>query len=175
MKLWPKQAEQIGEVRLAFREHQAVVMQSPTGSGKTQMGTHAVKNASEKGNGVIWLCHRKELLEQTSKTFHKAGVHHSLLASGHHHNPRLLATIASVGSSSQCPCVITSSIRYLVVVGSTRPESRLMIIRPRPSAIRLRCVQMRARASSQAPAVNAFFGVFGGGAAAAEALGVRSG
>src|SRR5262249_20413051 len=70
---------------------------------------------------------------------------------------------------------MTSSIRYLVVVGRTRPERRLMIIRPRPSAIRLRCAQMRARASSQAPAVNAFFGVFGGAPAAAEPLGVRSG
>src|SRR5262249_43958823 len=70
---------------------------------------------------------------------------------------------------------MTSSIRYLVVVGRTRPERRLMIIRPRPSAIRLRCAQMRARASSQAPAVNAFFGVFGGAPATAEPLGVRSG
>src|SRR4030095_3609284 len=50
-----------------------------------------------------------------------------------------------------------------------------MIISPSPTAIRVRSAQMRARASSQAPAVNAFFGVFSGAPAAAEPLGVRAG
>lgn len=96
--LWPRQETQIGEVRQALRLYQSVLMQSPTGSGKTQMGTHAVRNATEKGNSVIWLAHRRELLEQTGKTFHKAGIAHSVMMGGSHHNPRLRATIASVGT-----------------------------------------------------------------------------
>ena len=53
------------------------------------------------------------------------------------------AAIASFGSRSQLPLVITSSIRYLDVVGSTSPARRLITISPRPSASRLRCFQMR--------------------------------
>ena len=65
------------------------------------------------------------------------------------------------GSSSQWPLLMTSSIRYLVVVGRTRSDRRLMTISVRPRARRLRCAQMRARASSQAPAVSFFFGLEG--------------
>lgn len=91
------QQKLLGEVRVGFRSYQAIVAQSATGSGKTQIGAHAVRSATEKGNDVIWLAHRRELLEGTSNTFREAGIPHSLLMGGTHHNPRLRATIASVG------------------------------------------------------------------------------
>ena len=96
--LWPKQHEMVGEVRRAFREHQSVLLQSATGSGKTRMGTFAAKSASEKGHDVIWLAHRRELIEGTSNTFGEADLAHSVLMSGRHHNSRLRVTIASVAS-----------------------------------------------------------------------------
>ena len=98
VELWDFQKDLITEVRESFRSHQAVVLQSATGSGKTQMGTHAVKAAAEKGNTVLWMAHRRELLESTANTFTSAGIPHSLLMAGAHHNPRLRATIASVGT-----------------------------------------------------------------------------
>src|SRR3954447_17883041 len=97
-QLYPHQTTQINAVREALRVHRAVLMQSPTGSGKTQIGTNAVKSATEKGNPVIWLAHRRELLEQTGKTFFNAGIPHSIMMGGSRHNPRLRATIASVGT-----------------------------------------------------------------------------
>ncbi len=97
-ELWPHQQTMFGECRVAFRSFRSVLLQSATGSGKTQMGTAAAKSTTEKGNGVIWLNHRKELLEQTSKTFTKAGVPHSVMVSGRHHDDRLRATVASVGT-----------------------------------------------------------------------------
>jgi ketosteroid isomerase-like protein len=63
------------------------------------------------------------------------------------------AAAASIGRMSHRPLVNTSSIRYLVVVGSTRPDRRLITIRSSPMASRLRWVQMSARASSTAPLV----------------------
>jgi superfamily II DNA or RNA helicase len=62
------------------------------------MGTHGAKSASEKGNDVIWLAHRRELLEGTSNTFTNAGIPHSLMMGGSRHNPRLRVTLASVGT-----------------------------------------------------------------------------
>lgn len=96
--LWDFQQERMALVRGSFRAHQAVVLQSPTGSGKTQMGTYGAWSASEKGHDVIWLAHRRELLEGTSNTFREAGVPHSLMMGGTHHNPRLRVTLASVGT-----------------------------------------------------------------------------
>lgn len=96
-ELWPHQQKLFGEIRVAYRSYQAVLAQSATGSGKTQIGAHAVRSATEKGHEVIWLAHRRELLEGTGNTFRAAGIHHSLLMGGSRHNPRLRATIASVG------------------------------------------------------------------------------
>lgn len=86
------------EVRVGFRSHRSVLLQSATGSGKTRMGSFGAKSASEKGNDVIWIAHRRELIEGTSNTFSDAGIPHSLLMGGAHHNPRLRVTIASVAS-----------------------------------------------------------------------------
>lgn len=96
--LWPRQVQQIGEVRAAFRSYQSILLQSPTGSGKTQMGTYCAGSASEKGSDVIWLAHRRELLEGTSNTFQDAGIPHSLMMGGSRHNPRLRVTLASVSA-----------------------------------------------------------------------------
>ncbi|MDY3551427.1 DEAD/DEAH box helicase [Gemmata sp. JC717] len=96
--LWDFQQERMAQARAAFRTFQSVLLQSPTGSGKTQMGTSGAKSASEKGNDVIWMAHRRELLEGTSNTFSDAGVPHSVMMGGRHHNPRLRVTLASVGT-----------------------------------------------------------------------------
>jgi hypothetical protein len=64
---------------------------------------------------------------------------------------------ASLGSRSQLPFEITSSIRYFVVVGSTRPDRRFTSINNSPNASRLRCFHTSARASPHAPGVMPFF------------------
>jgi len=113
-----------GQARLAFRTYRSVLLQSATGSGKTQMGTAAARSTTEKGNGVIWLTHRKELLEQTSKTFSKAGVPHSVMVPGQRHNPRMRATIASVGTlvnrleSTRPPKLLIPDEAHHAVAGS---------------------------------------------------------
>ncbi|MCC6497743.1 MAG: DEAD/DEAH box helicase [Propionibacteriaceae bacterium] len=98
IELYPHQQEIYGKARASLRLHRAVLLQSATGSGKTQIGTYAVRSATEKGNSIIWLAHRRELLEQTGKTFLKTGIPHSMLMGGSRHNSRLRATIASVGT-----------------------------------------------------------------------------
>lgn len=97
-ELWTHQQEIYAKAREALRVNRAVLIQSATGSGKTQIGTHAARSATEKGNPVIWLAHRRELLEQTSNTFSAVGIPHSVMMGGSRHNSRLRATIASVGT-----------------------------------------------------------------------------
>ena len=62
------------------------------------------------------------------------------------------------GTRRSARCLpITSSMRYLEVVGRTRPASRLTSIRARPSASRPRWAQISSRASAQAFAMFVFF------------------
>jgi len=46
----------------------AVCLVSPTGSGKTRMGSEIVKRAVAKGKRVLWIAHRKELISQAAET-----------------------------------------------------------------------------------------------------------
>lgn len=86
------------EVRTSLRQFQSVLLQSATGTGKTAIGSTMAATAHGKGLTVMWLTHRKELLDQTSKTFVRVGLPHTFIAAGKHYNPRLRACIATVGT-----------------------------------------------------------------------------
>src|SRR6185436_7198226 len=60
------------------------------------------------------------------------------------------AASAMLTSKSVRPCPITTSIKYLVDAGNTRPIAWLMIMRTAPSASRRRCVHTSSRASAHA-------------------------
>lgn len=86
-ELYPDQAEKVGEVRDAMTRSRAVLLQSPTGSGKTRMATHIIKSAKGKGKKIGFTVPRKDLLEQTSETFDELGIIHSYVAAGKPYNP----------------------------------------------------------------------------------------
>lgn len=92
------QSKFINDLREALRFHQSVLGQAPTGMGKTVCGATMVGTASSRGAPVIFMVHRRELLEQTSKTFSRAGIPHTFIASGKHYNPRIRVAIATVGT-----------------------------------------------------------------------------
>lgn len=82
--LRPYQDALLNGARQAFRERKrAVLLQLPTGGGKTVSGTKMIEGSSAKGNVCWWLAHRRELISQTSKTFAAMGVAHGLISGGH--------------------------------------------------------------------------------------------
>lgn len=94
--LRPYQSELIESVRQAFREHDSVVMVLPTGGGKTLSVAWMIKAASERGNRCIFTVHRRELLEQTVKTFQRMEIPHGVIASGEGYDTAPLVHIASI-------------------------------------------------------------------------------
>lgn len=73
----------IGEVREAYRTgKRAPLLVSPTGSGKTVMFAYIAQGTSRKGNRVLILVHRQELVDQTSRTLDAFGVAHGIIAAG---------------------------------------------------------------------------------------------
>lgn len=85
--LYPDQQEVIETLRQTMRTSKAVLLQSPTGSGKTAMAIYLMAKAAEKGKRVMFTVPRRELMKQTSQTFESYGIHHGFMAAGQPYNP----------------------------------------------------------------------------------------
>lgn len=67
MELRPYQEALISEInRAGARGHNSVLAVLPTGGGKTVIGATVSKRAVEAGRSVVWIVHRRELVEQAS-------------------------------------------------------------------------------------------------------------
>ncbi|CAK0776838.1 DNA repair protein RadD [Gammaproteobacteria bacterium] len=61
----------------------SVLINSPTGSGKTVMAAAIVQSAVQKGRRVLFLAHRRELIQQCSEKLTEAGVtDHGVIMAG---------------------------------------------------------------------------------------------
>jgi superfamily II DNA or RNA helicase len=77
------QSDCIGEIRAAYRAgRRSPLLVSPTGSGKTVMFAYISQGTSRKGNRVLILVHRQELVDQTCRTLLAFGVDHGVIAAG---------------------------------------------------------------------------------------------
>ena len=75
------QADVIAEAERQLAAGEKVLLVSPTGSGKTVMGTEIVKAAVARRESVLFLAHRREIIAQTSQKLFKYGLRHgSILA-----------------------------------------------------------------------------------------------
>lgn len=93
------QARAVGEVRTAFQNgHDAVLLQLPTGGGKTLTSGYIIGAAANKGNSGWFICNRVELVEQTALAFDRLGLNgqYGIIAAGYTGNPRALIQICSI-------------------------------------------------------------------------------
>lgn len=90
------QQELIGKARAALKRHRRVLIQSATGSGKTALATHMAIESVAKKRKVNFICHRAELVEGTSRTFHKHGLPHGYIASGRPMTALAFANVCSI-------------------------------------------------------------------------------
>jgi len=87
MNLRPYQQEAVDNLRAAFKSaFRAPVLQLPTGGGKTIIFCHIAQSAAAKGNNVLILVHRRELIIQTSKALARLDLEHGVMAPGYKKN-----------------------------------------------------------------------------------------
>jgi superfamily II DNA or RNA helicase len=80
MNLRPYQSQLVTEIRGQYQlGHKAVLAVLPTGGGKTVCFSYIAEQASIKGNRVLILVHRAELLDQASRAM---PVPHGVIAAG---------------------------------------------------------------------------------------------
>lgn len=71
------QIEICTRVREAFRKHRSVMVQMPTGTGKTVVLASLVKEyrpTEGQGSGILIVAHRRELIEQIKATIRRMGI-----------------------------------------------------------------------------------------------------
>jgi DNA repair protein RadD len=75
-ELRPYQLRALEEVREAIRAgHKRILLQLPTGAGKTLTGASMLQGALAKGNRSMFVAHRLELIDQTVTTFARLGIY----------------------------------------------------------------------------------------------------
>lgn len=75
MELRPYQAELINNIRHSIKHgHKSIVSVLGCGGGKSVIQAEIARSATDKGNRVLFLVHRKELCEQITNTFTAQGV-----------------------------------------------------------------------------------------------------
>lgn len=79
MKLRPHQDKGAEEIRAAFREFRRVLFVGPTAFGKTNLFSYIAMLAAAKGNRIVIIAHRQELILQISETLSKWGVDHGVI------------------------------------------------------------------------------------------------
>lgn len=77
------QVQVVQRLRLAFRQAQRVLCVLPTGGGKTVVASWLIDSATAKGNRVLFLAHRAELIDQASAKLDAFGVPHGVIKAGH--------------------------------------------------------------------------------------------
>ncbi|MFN7130701.1 MAG: DEAD/DEAH box helicase, partial [Myxococcales bacterium] len=60
-----------------------LLLVSPTGSGKTTIAAEMIRSALARGGRILFLAHRKELVDQCSTRLDQFGVDHGVIMAGH--------------------------------------------------------------------------------------------
>lgn len=81
--LRPYQTKLINQIGSSFVSgHQSVCAVAPCGAGKTVMVGWMAGKTALVGKRVLFLVHRKELIDQSDKTFSNMNLHHGIIGAG---------------------------------------------------------------------------------------------
>tara|TARA_R110001599_G_scaffold189710_2_gene384510 strand:- start:1386 stop:2882 length:1497 start_codon:yes stop_codon:yes gene_type:complete len=80
--LRPYQSEAVSRCRESVAKNGRVLLQLPTGGGKTTIAAEVIDLAVKKGKSVLFLAHRRELIQQAYERFTDFGLSCSVVLSG---------------------------------------------------------------------------------------------
>jgi superfamily II DNA or RNA helicase len=114
MNLRPYQQQLINDIRLQYQlGHKSVLAVLPTGGGKTVCFSYIAEQASIKGNRVLVLVHRQELLDQASRAM---PMPHGRISAGRSMDLSYAVQIASVQTVARRLHLLPRDFFQLLVV-----------------------------------------------------------
>ena len=92
--LRPRQLTAITEVRNAIKEgHKRIILQAPTGFGKTLTAAHIISAALKKNTRPLFTCPAISLVDQTLAAFEREGIHDIGVIQAQHPRTNYAATV----------------------------------------------------------------------------------
>lgn len=92
----------------------SVLLQAPTGSGKTVLIASMLQSAARKGFRSWFTVHRRELINQAMATFRLAGIPYGVIAAGYWEDRRAPIQIASVQTLARRLANVSPEPRFIV-------------------------------------------------------------
>lgn len=97
LNLRPYQQSAIDALRRTMAEgYRRIILSSPTGSGKTEMGFEIIRGAQAKGRKVAFLANRIHLVDQTCRRLALAGFSFGVIQGSNTRNPWSSVLVASI-------------------------------------------------------------------------------
>jgi len=98
IELRPYQNGIVDGLRAGFRDgHERQVLSASTGAGKSIVMMHMVKSAVEKQSRTIFICERRNLIDQFSAHLDSEGIDHGIIMAKHwRFRPEAMVQVASV-------------------------------------------------------------------------------
>lgn len=99
MRLRDYQIKLLDEVRALMKSGvKSIIIQSATGSGKTVLTAEMISKCIAKDMNCWFINHRRELINQSSKTFANWGLPHGIVAAGYKEEIHRQAQVCSIGT-----------------------------------------------------------------------------
>ena len=97
MQLYDFQLQVNRQLWSAFNQHNSVLLQASTGTGKTVMGSHLCAMMCEhRKTEALVVAHRREIVDQTAEKLKAAGLHVGTIMAGRYPNPGAPVQVASI-------------------------------------------------------------------------------
>lgn len=96
MELRSYQEDCLEAVRESLIDHLRVLLEAPTGAGKTVMASWMCDAVTSMGERAYFLCHRRELIQQTAMTFAEVGIDFGVVSAGWEENLERPVQICSI-------------------------------------------------------------------------------
>jgi DNA repair protein RadD len=96
-ELRPYQAEVIVRIEIEIAAgRRRVLLVAPTGAGKTVVAVAHIAAEAARGRRVLFLAHRRELIQQVSQKLHLIGIDHGIIQAGFSPRPGVPVQVASI-------------------------------------------------------------------------------